>query len=177
MIYYILSGIAAVVILLVVVISRQPDEFRVTRTATINAPVAKVFEQINNFYNWQFWSPWVKLDPTAKVTLEGSPQGVGAISRWAGNSKIGEGSMTITESKSDEVILIDLEFIKPFKANNKTEFTFKAEGENQTVVTWTMTGKNSFMSKTISLIMNCEKMVGGQFEEGFANLKAAVESK
>ncbi|MFZ2170905.1 MAG: polyketide cyclase, partial [Methylococcaceae bacterium] len=62
-----------------------------------------------------------------------------------------------------------------FKATNTAEFTFKSEND-QTTVTWTMYGKNNFMGKAMGLIMNCEKMVGGQFEKGLATLKSVVEA-
>jgi hypothetical protein len=60
-------------------------------------------------------------------------------------------------------------------ATNTAEFTFNYEN-NQTTVIWTMYGKNNFMSKAIGLVMNCEKMVGSQFEQGLAALKSVVEA-
>jgi hypothetical protein len=38
-----------------------------------------------------------------------------------------------------------------------------------------MTGKNNFMAKVIHLFMNMDKMVGGQFEQGLAQMKSMVE--
>lgn len=96
------------------------------------------------------------------------------MSAWTGNKDIGEGRMTIIESRSNELVRFELEFIKPFKAINTVEFRFQPEGD-QTLVTWSMTGKNNFIGKAIGLVMNCEKMVGGQFDEGLANLRAIVE--
>jgi hypothetical protein len=74
-----------------------------------------------------------------------------------------------------ELVKFKLEFLKPFKATNTAEFTFKPEG-NQTVVTWIMFGKNNFMGKVMGLIMNCDKMVGGQFEKGLAQMKSVAEA-
>ncbi len=170
----ILLGLAAVIVIFCIVAATRPNEFRVRRTATIAAPAPAVFEQINNLHNWNAWSPWAKLDPNAKNTFEGPPAGVGASFAWAGNSEVGEGKMTITESKPNELVQMHLEFIKPFAATNTTEFTFKPEG-NQTTVSWNMVGKANFMTKCMSLLMNCDKMVGGQFEQGFSNLKSIVE--
>jgi hypothetical protein len=170
----ILIGLVAIIAIFLIVAAMQPEDFRVTRTATIAAPAPVVFEQINNLQKWNAWSPWAKLDPNAKNTFDGPPAGVGAGFAWAGNNKVGEGKMTITVSQPNEVVLMKLEFFKPFAATNMTEFTFKPEG-NQTTVTWSMFGKNNFMGKCMGLIMNCDKMVGGQFEQGFANLKGIVE--
>ena len=83
--------------------------------------------------------------------------------------------MTITESRPNELIIIKLEFIRPFRATHTAEFTFKPEG-NLTVVNWSMIGKYNFMSKAFCLFMNMDKMIGGDFEKGLAQMKAVVES-
>jgi hypothetical protein len=101
--------------------------------------------------------------------------GTGAVYSWAGNSDVGEGRMTITESRPHELVRIKLEFIKPFSATNTTEFTFKPEG-NQTAVRWSMAGENNFVSKAMCLFMNMDKMVGGDFEKGLAALKSVSEA-
>jgi len=171
----ILIALAAIVVVFIAVVAMQPSDFRVARTATISAPAPAVFAQVNDFHNWEEWSPWAKLDPAAKNSFEGPSAGSGAIFRWAGNKEVGEGSMTITESRPSDLIRIKLEFLKPFQATNTAEFTFKPEG-NQTAVTWSMAGKNNFISKAICLFMNMDKMVGGKFEEGLAHMKSVVEA-
>jgi len=171
----ILIAIAAIVVVFVVVVAIQPSEFRIVRSATISAPAPAVFAQVNDFHNWEAWSPWAKVDPAMKQAYEGPPAGTGAIYTWAGNDQVGEGRMTLTESRPSDLIRIKLEFLKPFAATNTAEFTFKPEG-NQTVVTWSMTGKNNFIAKAVHLFMNMDKMVGGQFEEGLAELKSVVEA-
>lgn len=175
MIKKILALLAILLAVLFIVVSMQSPEFRITRQAVIPAPPAQVFAQVNDFHKWEAWSPWAKLDPNTKETFTGPASGKGATFAWAGNNEVGEGKMTITESKPDELILIDLEFIKPFQATNLTEFTFKPEG-NQTLVTWTMSGRNNFVGKAMSMLMNCDKMIGGMFEKGFDNMKVAVQS-
>jgi uncharacterized protein YndB with AHSA1/START domain len=171
----ILILIAIAVVIFVVAAAMQPSDFRITRTATISAPASAVFAQVNDLQKWDAWSPWAKLDPEARNSFEGPASGVGAIMRWAGNNKVGHGSMTIIESRPDEFILFKLEFLKPFAATNTAEFTFNSEND-QTIVTWNMYGKNNFMSKAIGLIMSCDKMVGGQFEKGLAALRSVVEA-
>ncbi len=59
----ILIGLAVLVALFVVVVALQPSEFQVERTATIAAPPADVFAQVNDLHKWDAWSPWAKLDP------------------------------------------------------------------------------------------------------------------
>jgi uncharacterized protein YndB with AHSA1/START domain len=171
----ILIALVAIVVVFVVVVAMQPSEFRVARTATISAPAPAVFAQVNDFHNWEEWSPWAKLDPAAKNSFEGPPAGTGAIFRWAGNNQVGEGRMTITESRPNELIRFNLEFFKPMAGTSTAEFTFKPEG-NETTVTWSMTGNNNFIAKAMCLFMNMDKMVGGQFEKGLAAMKSIVEA-
>jgi hypothetical protein len=175
MIKKILIGLAIVVVLLVIIIALQPSTYRVERSATMNAPAPVVFAQVNDFHNWNAWSPWAKLDPAMKQTFEGAPAGTGAIYSWTGNKEVGEGRMTITESHPSDLVKIKLEFIKPFAANSDTVFTFKPEG-NQTRVTWTMNGDNNFIAKAFHLFVNIDKMVGGDFEKGLAQMKSVAEA-
>jgi uncharacterized protein YndB with AHSA1/START domain len=175
MLKFILIGLPAVIVLFLIVAALQPADFRVTRSASIAAPPAVVFECVNDLHQWNTWSPWARMDPSSKITYEGPPTGVGASFTWTGGKKVGEGRMTITETQPTDRVVTKLEFVKPFAATNIAEFTFQPEGD-QTRITWTFTGKNSFMGKVFGLIVNCEKMCGGQFEQGFANLKSIVEA-
>lgn len=166
--------IVAVLGALVVLISRRPDKFQVARSATIRAPAHVVYGHINDLHNWEAWSPWARLDPDAKNSFDGAPLGPGASLAWDGNSKVGAGRMTIIDSKPDELVHLRLDFTRPFAATSMAEFALAEDGD-RTNVTWTMTGTNNFMSKAMSLFMDCDKMVGGQFEQGLANLKAISE--
>jgi hypothetical protein len=175
MLKIILIAIAVIVVAFVVVVALQPSEFHIVRSATISAPAPAVFAQVNDFHKWEAWNPWGRIDPAMKQSYEGAPAGTGAIYAWAGNKEVGEGRMTLTESRPSDLIRIKLEFFKPFAATNTAEFTFKPEG-NQTTVTWSMTGENNFMAKAIHLFINMDKMVGGQFEKGLAQMKSVVEA-
>jgi len=175
MIQIILIALAAIVVVFIGTVVMQPSDFRITRTATISAPAPAVFAQVNDFHNWQAWSPWEKIDPALKRLYEGAPAGTGAIYSWAGNNQIGEGRMTITESRPSDLIRIKLEFLKPFAATHTAEFSFKPEGD-KTAVTWSMNGENSFIAKGIGLFMNMDKMIGSQFEKGLAQMESVVEA-
>jgi hypothetical protein len=159
----------------IIAVMRQPAEYRVSRSATLNAPPDAVFPHVNELRQWDAWSPWAKLDPNARNSFEGPPAGVGAAMSWAGNHEVGEGKMTIIESRANELVRFRLDFIKPMAGTSESEFTFKSVG-GQTALTWTMTGTNDLVGRAFSVVMNMDKMVGGQFEKGLANLKAIVEA-
>ena len=115
-----------IVVGLVVVIARRPSEFRIERTTIVAAPPAAVFTQVNDFHKWDAWNPWAKMDPALKQSYEGAPAGAGAVYTWAGNRQVGEGRMTIVESRPHDLIRVRLEFLKPFANTSLAEFTVQA---------------------------------------------------
>lgn len=161
---------------LAVFVASRPDEFRVERSALIQAPPAAAFARVNDFRQWPQWSPWARRDPAMQVAYEGAERGVGATQRWAGNKEVGKGSASIVASVADESIRIQLEFLEPFRASNIAEFRFQPEAGG-TRVTWSMSGRNGFVGKAMGLIFNMDKMVGGDFEQGLASLKTLVEER
>jgi uncharacterized protein YndB with AHSA1/START domain len=174
-------GIALVVLVVLVAgfagfVALQPADYHVERSARIAAPPADVFAEVNDFHRWEAWSPWAKLDPQASNSYEGPAAGEGAVVRWSGNSDVGEGSMTLTESRPHERIRIRLDFVRPFEDTCTVEFVFKPDGD-QTVVAWSMFGQNNFLGKAMCLFMNMDRMVGDKFDEGLASMKTVVESR
>ena len=174
MLVKILLALVVIVGVLAVVVAMQPSDLRVARTATIAAPAPALFAQVNDFHKWPAWSPYEKLDPAMKRSYAGAPAGTGAVYAWSGNSQAGEGRSTITESRPNELIRIKLEFVRPFAATSTAEFAFKPAGD-RTDVTWTLVGTNNFMAKAVHLVMNMDRMIGGQFEEGLAALRTVAE--
>jgi polyketide cyclase/dehydrase/lipid transport protein len=129
MLLKILIALGAVVAAFAAFVALQPSDYRVARSATIAAPASAVFAQVNDFHKWDAWSPWAKLDPNAKTAFEGPSAGEGAVFAWAGNKEIGEGRMTLTQSRPGELIRIKLDFVQPMAGTSTAEFTFKPEGD------------------------------------------------
>jgi hypothetical protein len=152
----------------------KPDSFRVQRSATIKASPDKIFPYLNDFHRWTAWSPWEKVDPNMKRTYSGVNSGRGAVYGWEGNNKAGAGRMEITESSPSSKVLIDLQFTKPFKAQNTSEFTLTPKGD-ATEVTWAVYGPMTFPSKVMCIFVSMDNLMGKDFEAGLANLKEAAE--
>lgn len=147
--------------------------FSQQRETTINAAPAAVLPLLNDFHNWKDWSPWEELDPELKRTFTGPDSGVGSHYAWVGNKKVGTGSMEITNA-TDERVDIDLEFIAPFKASNKTTFELQPQGSSSTRVVWSMSGeRNLFMAVAGKLFF--DKAIAKDFDRGLAKLKALAE--
>jgi uncharacterized protein YndB with AHSA1/START domain len=172
----ILALIAAAVIAVVLVLAAaKPDMFRIERATTIAAPPERIFGLINDFRQWQSWSPFEKLDPAMTKTMSGPAAGKGAVYEWKGNRKAGEGRMEIAEVSPPSKIDIDLRFLKPFRAHNTAEFRLEPRG-GATQVTWAMRGKRPLVAKAMGMVFDFDRMIGRDFETGLANLKAIAES-
>lgn len=109
------------------------------------------------------------------MSFEGPGAGLGAAVSWRGR-KVGEGRMTITESRASELIRFRLEFLKPFAVTNSAEFYFHAE-DGETTLTWSMSGESRFLCKAIGLFVDMDKMCGRDFEQGLENLRAIAENE
>lgn len=167
-------AVVVVVVGFVAVVATRPNTYRVERSLTMAAPAELPFGLVNSFGNWRHWSPWEKLDPAMKRTLDGPFAGPGAIYKWTGNDKVGEGQMTILDSQIYSSIRVQLEFIRPFPDTSVSTFTFEPAAEGVTV-RWAMDGKHTFMSKAMCLFMDLDAMIGKDFEQGLANMKSLVE--
>jgi uncharacterized protein YndB with AHSA1/START domain len=169
---------AALAVVLVVAVlgfaATRPDSFSVRRAATIQAPPEKIFPLINEFARWGAWSPYEKKDPAMKRLFSGPAAGKGAVYAWEGNGEVGQGRMEIADAVAPSRVTLKLDFVKPFEAHNRVDFTLEPKG-GATEVTWAMNGPLPFVSKVITLFVDMDRMVGGDFEAGLANLKALAE--
>lgn len=150
------------------------ETFTVQRSASIDAPPARIYDQIADFHNWTTWSPWENLDPELKRTHSGASSGAGAAYAWSGNRKVGQGRMEITGVTEPSMVQIDLVFEKPWKAQSDTVFSIEPEGSGSRV-TWSMTSRKTLMTKAMGIFKSMDKMVGPDFEKGLAQLKATTE--
>jgi hypothetical protein len=173
MIKYIASAIGLAAIVLLIAAALQPATYHVERSTTIAAAPERIHTFVDDFHNWQQWSPWANLDPNVKVAYSGPPSGPGAVYEWEGNNKVGKGRMEILASQSTETS-IKLDFLKPFESHTMSNFILEPQGDI-TRVTWTLDGPNTFMSKFMGVFVSMDKTVGKDFESGLGKLKATAE--
>jgi hypothetical protein len=147
--------------------------FSMSRETTIDAPPTTVHAILEDFHHWETWSPWEEMDPHLERTFSGADKGVGSHYAWKGNKKVGSGSMEITES-TPQRIAIDLEFIEPFRASNKTVFDLTPAGDG-TRVAWTMSGERNVLM-TVMGKLYFDRAIGKDFDRGLAKLKTQAES-
>lgn len=170
--------LAAIILLLLIAfilfVATRPDDFRIERSLSMQARPEQIFPLLNNFHEWEAWSPWEKVDPAVRRSYSGPQQGQAAVYSWLGNKELGEGRMEILESQPFNYLRIQINFYKPFAAQNTIEFRLDDQGTT-TVVSQAMFGPCNFMSKLMGLFFSMENMVGKKFDEGLLDLKNIVE--
>ena len=169
----ILIGFATLVVGFVVVVSMQPSEYRVERTAMMNAPADIVWAEFSDFSKWKNWSHWEKSDPSQKTTITGAPGTAGHKTVWDGE-KTGKGTMEVTAATAPNALSIKLVFTEPMASEATTDFKVEQKGD-AVAVTWSMDGENDFMGKFFGLAMGVEDMIGTAYEDSLVNLKQVTE--
>jgi uncharacterized protein YndB with AHSA1/START domain len=172
--YVVLLVVAAGIIGVLAFAATKPDIFRVQRSASIKAPADRIFGLITDLRGWRAWSPYEKRDPEMTRNYSGADKGKGAAYAWDGNRNVGAGRMEIIDVAPPSKVVIKLEFLRPFKANNTAEFVMEPKGD-ATTVTWAMHGPNKFIGKVMGIFIDMDKMIGKDFEDGLANLKTIAE--
>jgi uncharacterized protein YndB with AHSA1/START domain len=176
----ILTLIVIVVVIVLIVASTKPATFRVERTSLIAAPPERVHALIDDMHAFNSWNPWLKRDPALKGVYSGPTHGKGAGYAWE-SDKVGTGSMEIVDSTPAASVRLKLDFLKPIEGHNFADFTLVPEAGSaaavNTRVTWAMYGPANFMSKVMQVFISMDRMVGKDFEEGLASMKALAESR
>ena len=153
-----------------------PSNHHLERSITIHAPASAVFEEVNNFKRWDYWSPWKGIDPNTIIRYEGPVSGVGSKMLWASkNSKVGKGSQEIIVSVPSKHITTRLKF-EGWDGITMASWKFEEQAGDMTRVTWTndsQVGKNIFY-KYLSMMVNTQ--LGKDYENGLQQLKNHVET-
>lgn len=176
----ILIGLTAIVVVAIAALAglaaMQPDSFHIERSASMKAPPEKAYAVLSDFHRSQEWSPFEKTDPDMKRTFSGAEKGKGAVYAWDGNSEAGAGRLEIVEAVEPSKLKLTLDFTRPFEASHFVEYNLKPHGDG-TEVTWSTYGPSPFLSRIMCLFFDPDKMIGGMFEKGLADLKTLTEKE
>jgi uncharacterized protein YndB with AHSA1/START domain len=173
-----LAAFAIVLLIIVGVVifaARKSDACAISREIFIAAPAETVFPLVDNPRAMNLWNPFPKADPKTTMSYSGPDHGVGAINDFSGNGKVGAGRAEIIESVAPSRVVIALHMDRPMRCDNRVEFTVTPAPGGCRVV-WAMSGRQPFIGKLMSLFIDMDKMVGGAFEQGLADLKTLAES-
>lgn len=151
----------------------RPDTFRVERSVRIAAAPERIHPLINDLRQFNVWNPFNKKDPQIQGTYRGPATGPGSAYDFKGNKEVGAGTVSIVETAPQKVTMA-LDMAEPLEAHNTVVFSLVPQG-TQTEVTWSMQGRTPYIGKLLHMVFDMDKMVGGAFESGLADLKAIAE--
>lgn len=174
----ILLTLGGILMLLLLISFFLPSNVKVERSITINTKAQTPFDYVNNLKMWEKWSPWHALDTLAIWEFSEPASGSNAWYTWKSNNPdVGNGKLTIVESKPYELIHTKLEF--EGMGISYADYIFTPEGEG-VKVTWTLESNGEGMpwymvpmSRYFNLFM--DKMIGSDYEKGLNNLKKISE--
>ncbi len=152
-----------------------PGAAHVERSISIDAPPSTVFGLVNDFREFNRWSPWFERDPETQYTFGGPDSGVGAKMSWTSDQPdVGSGSQEIVASEPYGSVRMNLDFAEQGTADSY--FKLVAEGSG-TRVTWgfdTELGLNP-IARYFGLFF--DSLIGPDYESGLVNLKELAESR
>lgn len=173
---YLLFLILILVIGAAIYVAVQPNDYQFNRSRLIKAPASMLYNTVNDYKSWPNFSPWTEKEPNATLTYGNKTKGVDGSYAWNGEI-LGEGNMKTTAIDQNKSIAQDINFVKPFEASSKINWTFEPTPEG-TKVTWAMTGKKDFMTKAFTAFMgSIEKTTGPDFERGLFKLDSISQEE
>ncbi|GEO09087.1 SRPBCC family protein [Segetibacter aerophilus] len=163
--------IVGVVLIMALFVNKH---YTIQREITVNKPKQEVFNYIKHLKNQDNFSKWVMQDPGMKKDFKGTDGTIGFVYAWDSQDKnAGKGEQEIVNIKEGEKLDVEVRFEKPFAGVAHTPFATEAVSENQTKVTWGMTGENPYPRNIMNLFM--DKMMGKDIEASLTNLKGILE--
>ncbi|MBN2524628.1 MAG: SRPBCC family protein [Bacteroidales bacterium] len=162
--------ILALVIILLLAGLFLPKDAHIESSATIGASMEIVFDQVNDFKNWEKWSPWLLEDSTMIFEFGDKTAGTGAYCRWT-SKKSGSGNQTIKKSIPDKRIDTYIDFGDQGNANSLWKFD---NTEKNVRVTWSFESFDMrYMERYFMFLF--ENSIRKNLARGLQNLKNFCE--
>ncbi len=173
---YLLYLILIVIIGGAVYFGTQDGSFDVASTKVVQAPPAMVYENVNDFRNWQVWGPWKAEDPSLEYLFPENTSGEGGSYTWT-SDVMGDGSMktikTVENAEIDQLIT----FVSPIGESSSDVYWRFNEKDGQSEVTWGMKGEHSLLEKVFMAFQpgDFDVAVKDMFDKGLTNLDSVLQ--
>lgn len=177
MIKNVLLGIVGIIVLFLAYASTREGKFNYEKSVVINAPAEKIYPYISNFKNGSAWNSFDQKDPNIKRSYTGNDGEAGSRMDFEGNAEAGSGYLEMLSVTANSEAQMKLVMTKPIHAENLIVYKLTPEAGGGTRFTWSMSGDGGLMGKIINIFIDCEKMITGEFDKSFNNLKMIVEQK
>lgn len=169
-------SIAALLALILIIAACSKKAYAIEREVLINKPAPLVYNYVRFLRNHDNFSKWQMMDPNSKKEYRGTDGETGFLATWdSTNKNVGKGEQEIASLTPNGRIELNLHFIKPFEGRAKAQFIFEEATGNATKVKWGFNSSMPYPMNIMLLLMNMEKMLGNDLQEGLDNLKRVME--
>lgn len=172
---FLLGGLVAVILLVLVVGMFLPGDYDVERTVTMNAKPAAILQYVSDLRQWPNWTPWNEKNmPGLQSTFSEADPSTGTPTTWTWERPSMRGMIVVTRSDNTGVAYdITFEGFPPAQGS----LTLKPAGEGTMHVTWRMTGSVGAnpISHVVALFYSMDDALGPQFDDALTTLKGKVE--
>ncbi|MDN3593345.1 SRPBCC family protein [Zunongwangia endophytica] len=159
-------------------IATKDGDFKVEETQVFDAPQELIFNEVNDFKNWEYWAAW-STSSEATVNYGDIIKGVGASYEWESDD-IGEGQLKTIETKPFTQIIQKIKISNLLgEDHSKVSWNFEPIENDQTKVTWIMEGSQSFKEKFLSLFedRSLSEMMQPKLSAGLTAMQQVIDNK
>ena len=137
-------------------------EYNISSKRNIAAPAEVIFNNINDYKNWNKWGPWHEIDSTIITSYPEATSGVGASYSWTGIK--GNGSMKTLSLIPNKELIQEIKFATGSLAEVYWNIS---ETDTGNELVWGMRGKNTFGEKLYWLTLGgIQKNIKPMFDRG-----------
>lgn len=157
----------------------QDGNFTVIASKTIDAPASLVYNQVNDFKNWQYWGPWKEEDPQMEFIFSEITKGEGGAYSWESETQ-GNGKMETLRVIESDSIIQKIIFQTPIgESVSDVHWAFNAIDQKTTQVTWGMKGEHSFLEKIFMSFQeeDFKTTLKQMFDKGLTNIDTLVKKE
>ena len=172
---FLLGGLVAVILLVLVVGMFLPGDYDVERTVTMNAKPDVILHYVSDLRQWPNWTPWNEDNiPGLKSTFSEDDPSTGTPTTWTWEDPSMRGMLVVTRSDNTGIAYdITFEGFPPAQGS----LTLKPEGEGTVRVTWRMTGSvgGNPISHVMAAFISMDEALGAELDDALTTLKGKVE--
>src|SRR5579859_1100344 len=170
---YIVGGI---IVLFLLIAAFVGTAWSFEKSILINAPLEKVWNNVNTLKACNQWNPWMERDPNIKLQYSGTDGTPGASYSWDSPVKnVGAGSQTLTKITPNSEVDSRIDFLRPFKGRGDAYVLLTVE-RAVTRVSWGIESSTPYPMNILKIFGVIEKNMDRDFGHGLNKLKGLCEN-
>ncbi|MGI9530799.1 SRPBCC family protein [Lutimonas sp.] len=152
-----------IIVIAAIYLATLDGSYDVVRTRMIKADQSVVFNDLNDYKNWEEWGPWYETDSTIRVQYADVSSGTGAAYSWTSDIE-GGGRMKTNAVAEPDRLDQEIVFETPFGDMGSDVYWILKKKKEGTELTWGIKGEMPFISRFMASGM--EEQLGPMQERG-----------